>query len=375
MNGADMGGAADPLVTGVEAAVYTVPTDRPSADGTLSWDSTTMVLVRVRGGGLEGLGWTYGPAACASVVRDLLADQVRGRPVLDVPAALAAMIRAVRNAGRPGAVGYAVSAVETALWDLKARVVGLPLYRLLGAARTGAPLYGSGGLTSYGDDVLREQLSHWVHEQGFTRVKIKIGEGWGRRERRDLERLAIAREAVGPDVELFADANGAYSDKQAIRLAGALADLDVRWLEEPVSSDDLDGLRRVRGSVPADVAAGEYGFDLTYFQRMCAAGAVDCLQADITRCGGLLEFARAATVAAAHGLELSAHCAPYLHRHAVLPLTNLRHLEWFHDHVRIETRFFDGADPPVDGVLYPDRDRPGLGLDLREADADAYRTG
>ncbi|RKS06603.1 L-alanine-DL-glutamate epimerase-like enolase superfamily enzyme [Nocardiopsis sp. Huas11] len=370
-----MSSTEDPLVTGMEAAVYTVPTDRPSADGTFTWDSTTMVLVRVSGGGREGLGWTYGPAACAWVVRDLLAAQVRGLSVMDVPAALEAMVRAVRNAGRPGAVGYAVSAVETALWDLKAKVLGLPLYRLLGAARTGAPLYASGGLTSYGDDVLREQLSDWVHERGFTRVKVKIGQDRGLRERRDLERLAIARETVGPDVELFADANGAYSAKQVIRLAGALADLDVRWLEEPVSSDDLDGLRRVRDAVPADVAAGEYGFDLPYFQRMCAAGAVDCLQSDITRCGGLLEFARTATVAAAHGLELSAHCAPFLHRHAALPLANLRHLEWFHDHVRIETRFFDGADPPVDGVLYPDPDRPGLGLELREADADAFRTG
>ncbi|WP_236567853.1 enolase C-terminal domain-like protein [Nocardiopsis sp. FR6] len=367
--------AADPSVSGVDAAVYTVPTDRPSADGTLTWDSTTMVLVRVSGGGHEGLGWTYGPAACASVVRDLLADRVRGRPVLDVPASLEAMVRAVRNAGRPGAAGYAVSAVETALWDLKARLLGLPLYRLLGAVHRSAPLYGSGGLTSYTDDVLREQLEHWVHGQGFTRVKVKIGESWGAREDRDLERLRLAREAVGTGTELFADANGGYTAKQAIRLAGPLADLDVRWLEEPVSSDDLDGLRRVRDSVTADVAAGEYGFDLAYFQRMCAAGAVDCLQADITRCGGVLELRRAAAVAAAHGLEVSAHCAPYLHRHAVLALPNLRHVEWFHDHVRIESLFFDGADPPAEGVLRPDPDRPGHGLTLREADAERYRTG
>ncbi|OOC56129.1 MULTISPECIES: enolase C-terminal domain-like protein [Nocardiopsis] len=373
MNG--VGEVSDPVVTSVDAAVYTVPTDRPAADGTITWDSTTMVLVRVGGGGREGLGWTYGPAACAAVVRDLLAEQVGGRPVLDVPAALEAMVRAVRNAGRPGAVGYAVSAVETALWDLKARLLGLPLYRLLGAAHQSAPLYGSGGLTSYPDDVMREQLAHWVHEQGFGRVKVKVGESWGTREERDVERLRLAREAIGPEAELFTDANGGYTAKQAIRLAGPMSELDVRWLEEPVSSDDLDGLRRIRDAVPADVTAGEYGFDLPYFQRMCAAGAVDCLQIDITRCGGVLELQRAATVAAAHGLEVSSHCAPYLHRHAALALPNLRHLEWFHDHVRVETLFFDGADPPREGSLWPDPDRPGHGLTLREADAERYRTG
>lgn len=364
-----------PAVTGVEAAVYTVPTDRPGGDGTLTWDSTTMVLVHATGGGHRGLGWTYGPAACAVIVRDLLAAQVRGRSAMDIPAALEAMVRAVRNAGRPGAVGYAISAVETALWDLKARLLGLPLHRLLGAVRDTVPLYGSGGLTTYDDEALREQLSGWTHERGFTRVKIKIGESWGRRADRDLARVRLAREVVGPGTELYVDANGGYTAKQAIRVAEALGESDVRWFEEPVSSDDLDGLRRVRATVPIDVAAGEYGFDLPYFARMCAAGAVDCLQVDVTRCGGILEFTRAAAIAAAHGLQVSGHCAPYLHRHLALSLAGVRHLEWFHDHARIESRFFDGADPPVRGRLAADPDRPGHGLELRARDAERYRTG
>ncbi|GAA3742599.1 L-alanine-DL-glutamate epimerase-like enolase superfamily enzyme [Spinactinospora alkalitolerans] len=370
-----MSAPADPAVAGLETAVYTVPTDRPSGDGTLTWDSTTMVLVRATGGGLEGLGWTYGPPACASIVRDLLVPHVEGRPALDVPAALEAMVRAVRNAGRPGAAGYAVSAVETALWDLKARLLGLPLHRLLGAVRDAAPLYGSGGLTTYDDADLRAQLARWVHDEGFKRVKIKIGESWGRREDRDLARLRLAREVIGPGAELYADANGGYTAKQAVRVGGPMSELGVRWFEEPVSSDDLAGLRLVREALAIDVAAGEYGFDLPYFQRMCAAGSVDCLQIDVTRCGGILEFQRAATVAAAHGLEVSGHCAPFLHRHVAMAVPGLRHLEWFHDHVRIETLFFDGAAPPSDGRLRPDPDRPGHGLALKAADAAPYRTG
>jgi L-alanine-DL-glutamate epimerase-like enolase superfamily enzyme len=365
---------ADTPIESVEAAVYTVPTDAPEADGTLSWDSTVMILVQAWAGGMCGTGWTYGSAACAAVVSGKLAAIVRGRDPMDVGGALEAMVRAVRNDGRPGAVGYAVSAVDVALWDLKARLLGVSLPRLLGAVRSEVPVYGSGGFTSYSDRQLHDQLSGWALEQRIPRVKIKVGESWGTAAGRDLERMAQARKIIGPDTELFIDANGGYGRKQAVRVMSAAADLDVRWLEEPVSSDDLDGLREVRNAVQADVTAGEYGYDLTYFRRMCAAGAVDCLQADVSRCGGISEWLRAAAVAASYGLEISGHCAPHLHAAAATAVPNLRHLEWFHDHVRIESMFFDGALDPAGGTVRPDPDAPGLGLTLRAADAERYRT-
>jgi L-alanine-DL-glutamate epimerase-like enolase superfamily enzyme len=364
----------DTPIESVEAAVYTVPTDAPEADGTYRWDSTVMTLVQARAGGECGTGWTYGSAACATVVSGQLAGIVRGRDPMDVGGALEAMIRAVRNDGRPGAVGYAVSAVDVALWDLKARLLGVSLPRLLGAVRSAVPVYGSGGFTTYSERQLHEQLSGWVLEQRIPRVKIKVGESWGTAAGRDLERMAQARKVIGPQAELFVDANGGYGRKQAVRVMSAAADLDVRWFEEPVSSDDLDGLREVRDAVQADVTAGEYGYDLTYFRRMCAAGAVDCLQADVSRCGGISEWLRAAAVAASYGLEISGHCAPHLHAAAATAVPNLRHLEWFHDHVRIESMFFDGALDPAGGTVRPDPDAPGLGLTLRAADAERYRT-
>ena len=265
--------------------------------------------------------------------------------------------------------------MDVALWDLKARVLDLPVYRLLGAVREEVPVYGSGGFTSYDDAQLRRQLSHWAGEQRIPRVKIKIGESWGSDSGRDLERMAQAREIVGADVELFVDANGGYGRKQAVRVMHAAADLDVRWLEEPVSSDDLDGLREVRDAVRPDVAAGEYGYDLYYFRRMCAAGAVDCLQADVSRCGGISEWLRVGAVAAPYGLQVSGHCGPHLHVHAAAATPNFRHLEWFHDHVRIESMFFDGTLDPTGGVVRPQPDAPGHGLTLREADIQQYRTG
>ncbi|MEE9094861.1 enolase C-terminal domain-like protein [Pseudarthrobacter phenanthrenivorans] len=363
---------AEAPVTAIQAAAYTVPTDGPEADGTYSWDSTTMVLVQAAGGGKTGLGWTYAPAAAAGLVEGLLGPAVRGVDALDVPAAAAAMARAVRNPGNTGLASYAVSAVDCALWDLKARLLDLPLHKLLGSVRDKVAVYGSGGFTTYTADQLRSQLEGWAHRQGIPRVKIKIGQDNGTNVPRDLERIRQARAAVGPGTELFVDANGAYTAKQAVRVMREVGAEAVTWFEEPVSSDHLAGLRVVRDAVDADVAAGEYGTGLPYFQRLCAADAIDCLQADVSRCGGITEWLRIAAVAAAHGLELSGHCAPQLSAAVAAATPNFRHLEWFHDHVRIENLFFDGTLDPDGGWLRPGA-APGNGLSFRTWEADKYQ--
>jgi L-alanine-DL-glutamate epimerase-like enolase superfamily enzyme len=361
------------VVESLEAAAYTIPTDAPEGDGTLTWDSTTMVVVWARAGGRTGTGWTYGPAACAAVVRDQLAGVVTGRPAQAVVGNWQAMVAAVRNATRAGAVGYALSAADVALWDLKARLLDVPLAELFGRVREAVPVYGSGGFTTYPDERMADQLAGWVHGQGIPRVKIKIGESHGSETRRDVARMRRAREVIGPDAELYVDANGGYGRKQAVRTLREAADTRVTWYEEPVSSDDLDGLAMVRAAVDADVAAGEYGSDVTYFRRMCAAGAVDCLQVDATRCGGYTEWLRAAAVAASFGLEVSGHCAPNLHAPVAAATPNMRHLEWFHDHVRIESTLFGGALDPAGGLVRPHPDRPGHGMEPDEAAALPYR--
>jgi L-alanine-DL-glutamate epimerase-like enolase superfamily enzyme len=358
-------------VTGVEVAAYKVPTDTPEADGTLAWDSTTIVVVRASGAGETGTGWTYGPPACGHLVTDLLAPIACGADVQDTARTHGGMVRAVRNAGRPGIASMAVSAVDTALWDLRARVLGMPLHRLLGG-RSDVPLYGSGGFTTYDDRQLEQQLHDWL-EQGLRAVKIKIGEDWGGNVERDLSRIRQARRAIGNDVALFVDANGGYTAKQAIRVADRFAEDAVSWYEEPVSSDDLAGLRRVRDHVAADVTAGEYGYDLTYFERMCDAQAVDCLQVDVTRCGGITEWQRIAAVAAGHDLEVSAHCAPHVTFPVASATPGFRHVEWFHDHVRLENLLFDGTLEPCGGRVTL-TDAPGHGLTLRPgSEIDRYR--
>jgi L-alanine-DL-glutamate epimerase-like enolase superfamily enzyme len=358
------------VVDTLRARAYTVPTDAPEGDGTLAWDTTTMVVVEARSDGRVGTGWTFAPAAAARVVDDLLAPVVVGAHSALAPAdAQAAMVRAVRNAGRAGLVGMAISAVDIALWDLGARLLDLPLTRWLGAAPRAVPVYGSGGFTTYDDDRLRNELESWV-ARGLRAVKIKIGESWGSRERRDLERVELARSVVGADVELFVDANGGYGRGQARRVGRRLDELDVRWFEEPVSSDDLAGLAALRDALDTDVAAGEYGHDLPYFQRM--APVVDCLQVDVTRCGGYTEWRRIAAAAAAYGVDVSAHCAPYLTAPVAAATPRFRHLEWFHDHVRVVRELVDGYAAPVDGML-PATEGPGHGLRLRADRAEEYR--
>jgi L-alanine-DL-glutamate epimerase-like enolase superfamily enzyme len=362
-----------PVVRDVTAAGYVIPTDAPEADGTLAWDKTTMVLASARAGAARGIGWTYAAAAAQSVIAEVLAGVVAGRSALDVPGAAEAMARAVRNIGRPGIAATAISAVDIALWDLKARLLGCSLAQLLGQARDSVPVYGSGGFTSYDDGQTREQLTGWVAKDHIPRVKIKIGERWGASQGRDLKRVALAREIIGPDAELYVDANGGYTTGQAIRMAARLADHGVTWFEEPVSSQDLAGLAAVRRQVLPDVAAGEYSWSLADSALLIAAGAVDCLQLDVTRCGGITEFLRGSALAAAHSLQVSGHCAPNLHAHVGVAVPNLRHVEYFHDHQRIERIFFDGALSPGGGALAPDPDRPGLGLTLRDSDAERYR--
>jgi L-alanine-DL-glutamate epimerase-like enolase superfamily enzyme len=353
----------------VDVTAYTVPTDAPEADGTLSWDSTTMVLAEVHAGGHAGLGWTYAEPAVAALIRDKLAGIVAGRDALDVPAAWAAMTGALRNAVTSGLSAFAVAAVDIALWDLKARLLDVSLAMLLGRRHEVVPVYGSGGFTSYDDDRLREQLTGWV-EQGIERVKIKVGSD----PAADPERVRAARAAIGPDVQLMVDGNGAWAPDGALAIAERFAECDVRWFEEPVSSDDIEGLRRVRDRAPAGMAvvAGEYVTDAYGFRRLLAAEAVDVLQGDATRCGGITGLLRADALCQAYGLPFSAHCSPAVHAPVCAAMQSAQHLEWFHDHVRIERMLFDGTLEPDGGVLRPDPGCPGLGIELKRADAERY---
>jgi L-alanine-DL-glutamate epimerase-like enolase superfamily enzyme len=359
-------------ITAVRAAAYELPTDAPESDGTLAWSATVLVVVEVTAGGRTGLGYTYAHPAAVPLATGKLADVLCGRDALDVRSVWAAMVHEVRNLGATGVVAMAISALDIALWDLKARLLGVPLVVALDAVHTEVPVYGSGGFTSYDDERLADQLRGWV-DQGIPRVKLKTG----RDPHRDHDRLRVARKAVGDDTALYVDSNGAFTVRDAIEWARIYhGEFGVRWFEEPVSSDDLAGLRRVREAAPGgiDITAGEYAWSPWIAAAMLDAQAVDCMQLDVTRCLGITGFLVAAADCEARQIDVSAHCAPQLSTHACAAVRRLRHLEYFHDHVRIESIVFDGVlAPRAGGVLVPDRSRPGHGLTFKHADADRFR--
>ena len=354
----------------IQVAAYTIPTDGPEADGTFSWNKTTMVLVEVSAGRETGIGYTYASEAAATLIEKSFSKLLESQDALANTALWTRMRSHVRNVGRPGIASTAISAVDNALWDLKAKLLGIPLAALLGRCRERVEVYGSGGFTSYSIRQLQEQLGGWA-AQGIRMVKMKVGS----QPEHDVERVRAAREAIGPNVQLFIDANGAYSRKQALGMAARFAKFDVRWFEEPVSSDDLEGLRLIRDSAPAgmEIAAGEYGFDEYYFRCMLEAGAVDVLQADATRCEGITGFMIAGVLAESFQIPFSAHTSPSVHLHPCCAQPAFRHIEHFHDHARIEHLIFDGALDPIHGELRPDLSRPGMGLEFKRRDADQYR--
>jgi L-alanine-DL-glutamate epimerase-like enolase superfamily enzyme len=348
------------MVEEVRTRAFTVPTEAPESDGTLEWDSTAIVVVELSAGGKQGLGYTYAHPAAATIVDSVLAPLVEGADPLAPPHAWEAMRRAVRNIGREGICSMAIAAVDIALWDLRAKLLGVSLADSLGRVREAIPAYGSGGFTSFSEDELAEQLGDWA-AAGFGAVKMKVG----RDPERDRERLSTARDAIGPEVALMVDANGAFGCREAARQAEVYAEHGVVYLEEPVSSEDLEGLAWLRRRVPSGIAiaAGEYLWDASEAVRM--APRVDVLQADVTRCAGITGTLPLDGICGVHRIPFSAHCAPQVSAHLCCSMQSAASVEYFADHARLESLLFDGTIEPSGGLLRPDPDRPGLGISLR----------
>jgi len=351
--------------------VYKFPTDAPESDGTFEWDSTTLVVVEITSGKQIGLGYTYANLGTASTIKGELEHVLLGADAIDIESRWAEMFAKLRNLGREGISSMAVSAVDVALWDLKAKHLKVPLVDLLGARRRELPVYGSGGFTSYSDAQLCRQFEGWA-ELGITRFKMKVGrDTW-----KDPGRVAAARACIGDDRELFVDANSAYTPAQARHFTHVFADeYRVTWLEEPLPSLDFEGLRFLRNHAHdrLEIAEGEYGYNLDYYKRLLTTDSVDVAMLDLTRCGGITGFRKIAALCEAWFMPISSHCAPALHLHPGCAAENLRHAEYFHDHEQIERQWFDGMPPVIGGKMKPDLSASGHGLQFKWADAERYK--
>lgn len=354
----------------LDVSAYKIPTDAPEADGSLQWNSTTLVLLEIEAANKKGIGYTYADESARFLIEHKLKELVLHKNAFDIQGINSFLTQQIRNSGSCGLTMMAISAIDNALWDLKAKILDVPLCKLIGQVKDSMLIYGSGGFTSYNKKQLQQQFSNWA-EQGIQYMKMKVGT----QPEKDLQRVKEAREVLNADIRLMIDANGAYTAKQALQKASEVLQYNVTWFEEPVSSDNLEGLHFIREHAPAkiNIAAGEYGYNLPYFQAMLHAKAVDVLQADATRCGGITGFLKAGFLTEAHQLPFSSHCAPALHLHAAVCLPSFFISEYFHDHVRIEHQLFDGVSTVKNGVMTPDLSRPGFGFEFRHQDAEKYK--
>jgi L-alanine-DL-glutamate epimerase-like enolase superfamily enzyme len=363
-------GSSETAIGGTTVSAFKIPTEQPQTDGTAEWSSTTLVTVELTAGGRTSLGYSYADISAAHLCENLLRSVVIGHDAFAIPEIHLALDRFTRNMGRPGIASCAIAAIDNSLWDLKARLLELPLTTMLGKLRDKVPAYGSGGFTSFSEKQLVQQLTGWAND-GLRSVKMKIGT----HPEQDVPRVKAVQKALNGKAELFVDANGAYDRKQALTKAEEFADLGVTWFEEPVTADDRVGLHLLaeHAHTPLRIAAGEYTYVLDDARELIDSQAVDVLQADVTRCGGITNFMKIGHLAEICHVPYSAHTAPSIHTSICCALPSAYNIEYFADHYRIENMLFDGARKPINGNLEPDLTRPGLGIDLKRANADKFK--
>lgn len=313
--------------------------------------------------GLEGLGVGQASPGVRDVIDSALRHILIGQDPMNIEKLWSDMFWAVRGYGRRGLAFLAVSAVDIGLWDLKAKALGMPLYKLLGPYREAVPVYGSGGWTNYTVDELVAEMEGYV-DQGIPRIKMKVGKDFGSAEREDIERVAAVRSAVGHDVALYIDANNGYYTKQAIYMAREFEEYQVGWYEEPVLADDIPGLAEIRRATTIPLASGEMEYTKYGFRDLITGGGADIVQPDVVRVGGVTEWMKVAHMAEAFNLQVAPHMAQLVHMHVCCAIPNLKAMEYANMYLAADEVWYTEFPTQKDGFLTPYHDKPGLGLEL-----------
>ncbi len=349
----------------VGTTLIAIPRDPPISDATaVSMGMGAHCFVHiVTDEGLDGLGMSTASRAVRAVIDYDLKPLLEGADPLNIEGLWQEMFWRVRGIGRKGVAFQAISAVDIALWDLKAKILGLPLYKLLGPCRESVPIYGSGGWTSYTEAELVEEQLGYV-ERGMTRVKMKVGKDFGSSTDEDVQRLRAVRKAVGDDVEIYIDANNGYTAKQAIGMARKFEESNVGWYEEPVLADDIDGLAQVVAAIDIPVATGEHEYTKYGFKDLMCRGAADIVQPDVGRVGGVTEWMKVAAMADAFNLPVASHSYQLVHLHMACATPNLMVVECLGTREAEDVILYKDCAVPSGPEWSPDPDKPGLGLEL-----------
>ena len=354
-------------ITDITTTELFYPLAKPWQDGTtpppgLSGRGQLFVHIHTDEG-VEGLGIGQASPGVRQVVETGLKGVLIGQDPFHIERLWNDMFWQVRAYGRKGVAFCALSAVDIGLWDVKAKALGLPLYKLLGPYTESAPIYGSGGWTNLDPEDLVAEMMGYV-EPGMNRVKMKVGKDFGRSEREDIQRLAAVRKAVGDDVAVYIDANNGYYPKQAIYMAREFEQFQVGWFEEPTLADDIPGLAEIRRAIDIPVASGEHEYTKYGFRELIAGGGVDIAQPDVGRVGGVTEWMKAAHLAHAFNLPVAPHAVQLVHLHVCCATPNLKVVEYLVGAERVDQVWYTEFPEPKDGMWSPYPDRPGLGLEL-----------
>jgi len=353
-------------ISKVEVHLVSAPVKAGFSDATRKVETVGYTVVRITTDqGLEGFGITYhevGGEATKCLILKNMAPKLIGRSPLETEVIWQEFFHYLRGVGRKGLMFCALSAVDIALWDLKGKIVNLPLYKLLGGNKTKVPVYCSGGWTSYSDEELVDEMESMVG-QGYSMIKFKVGVEGGRNPRRDIERVRKVREAVGPTVALLLDANNCWDSATGVQFANNVREYDIMLLEEPVFADDIPGLARFRRGTDIPLATGEHEYTKFGVRDLVLNEAADIVQTDGGRAGGYTELLKIAAITQAWNLKFAPHALENIHIHLVSAVPNALFLERLLLFEGITAQVYKNAPLPRNGYMeIPDQ--PGLGLEL-----------
>lgn len=365
-------------ITEVESFAISIPLEEPVAFATRIVEERDHTVVRIHtADGTKGIGYTlgYGGATLiADAVEELLVPIIEGQDPRDTTRLWQEMFDGTVQIGRKGVLLRAISIVDIALWDIKAKKAGMPLYKLLGGTADRIPSYASGGYyrDEKGLEGLREEMQQYV-DRGHDVMKMKVGR---KSLEREVDRVQAARDTIGPDRTLLLDANGKWDDKlEAVRACEAFAEYDPYFIEEPVMPDSVELMSKVNAALPYSVAAGELEFSRYGFAELLRENAVDIVQPDATVVGGITEWLRVAHTASTHDIPVAPHYNWDLHVQLLGAIENGRWAEYFYPDNSVKV--FDDVlkypmEPDSEGKLeIPDRS--GHGVEFNADALDSYR--
>ena len=364
----------DMKITGFETTILKVPEDEPLANmPEAEGRFRPVVILRLRtDNGLEGIGLTfYGGAMTGSLCKavDELAELSVGADPMRVEAVIESLRATGDSAGPGGIFSLALSAIDTALWDIKGKALEQPLWKLLGGHRDRVPTYASGALRRGLTDDQAAQAARTLVEKGFTQMKTQMALPGNPTPADEIRRVRTVREAVGPDITLMCDINQRWRPEQAIDIGSRVEDVGLFWLEDVTTADDYQGLARVTAALTTPIAGGEYLYGIRPFRQMIEARSVDIVMVDIVRAGGVTPWMKIAAMAEAFNLPIVSHVMPEILVHLVAACPNGLTVEYMPWMLALyeETPAIENGE-----LVLPDK--PGLGLKFDEKAITAFTT-